>query len=104
MAYDGLAWALWKLGDFERAEQEFHSAIYWATVQGQPLAKFYSDLGWFYLDRSRWRDAIQAFESARDEAPDYFGNYWGIGKVLNELGNYAAASGALRTALEKAPP
>jgi tetratricopeptide (TPR) repeat protein/class 3 adenylate cyclase len=103
MAYDRLAWALWKLGDFERAEQEFRKAIYWAGRIGEPQGRFYADLGWFYVDRIRWRDALYAFESARDEDPEYFGNYWGIGRTLYEMGDYAAAADALRLALEKDP-
>jgi tetratricopeptide (TPR) repeat protein/class 3 adenylate cyclase len=103
MAHDGLAWALWKLGDFERAEREFGNAIYWAGRIGEPQGRFYADLGWFYLDRIRWRDALYAFESARDEDPEYFGNYWGIGRTLYEMGDYAAAADALRLALEKDP-
>jgi len=103
MAHDRLAWALWKLGDFERAEQEFRKAIYWAALNGEPQGRFYADLGWFYLDRIRWRDALYAFELARDEDPEYFGNYWGIGRTLYEMGDYVAAVDALRLALEKEP-
>jgi len=103
MAHAGLAWALLKLGDFERAEREYRNAIYWAGRIGEPQAKFYTYLGWFYVDRIRWRDALYAFESARDEDPEYFGNYWGIGRTLYEMGDYAAAADALRLALEKDP-
>jgi len=103
MAHNGLARALWKLDDFERAEQEFCSAIYWASSRNAPQAKLYRDLGWFYVDRVRWRDARYAFESARDEDPDHFVNYWGIGRTSYEMGDYAAAADALRLALEKEP-
>jgi tetratricopeptide (TPR) repeat protein len=103
MAHNGLAWALWKLGDHTQAEREFRSAIYWAGMHEQPQKKFYGDLGWFYLDCERWRDALNTFESARDEDPDYYRNYWGIGRALKEQGDYAAAADALRTALEKEP-
>lgn len=102
-AHDGLAWALWKLGDFPQAEEEFRRAIYWAGGQEQPEGKFYADLGWFYLDRERWQDAIYAFESARDENLDYFGNYWGIGKALMGMKDYRAAADSLRSALDKEP-
>jgi hypothetical protein len=46
---------------------------------------------------------LKAFEPARDEDPDYYGNYWGTGRALKELGDYAAAADALCTALEKEP-
>ena len=70
-------------------------------VRKEPLAKLYADLGWFYVDRARWSDALGAFESARDEDPDHFGNYWGIGRALYEMSDYAAAADALRVAQEK---
>jgi|GEM_PF-3604647 len=103
MAHDGLALGLWKLGEFGEAEKEFRSAIYFAGTHGQSQARFYNDLGWFYNDRRRWRDALRSFELARDEDPEYFGNYWGIGKALMGDGGYKTAAEALHTALEKEP-
>jgi tetratricopeptide (TPR) repeat protein len=68
-----------------------------------PCARFYTALGWFYVDVKRWFDALSAFESAKEEDPDYFGNYWGVGRTQYELGNYESAIDALRVALEKGP-
>ena len=117
MAHDGLAQALRRLGNvaeqegrtadanqyFAKAEREFRQAIYWAGVHEQPQAVFYTHLGWFYIDRERYTDALEAFYSARDEDPEFFGNYWGSGRALMGLGQFQAAANALRTALEKAP-
>jgi tetratricopeptide (TPR) repeat protein len=103
MGHDGLGLALWKLGDYQQAEREFRAALHWGRRHEQSTAKFYTDLGWFYADRTRFSDALGAFESARDEDPEYFGNYWGIGRVLYELGDYEGAENSLRTALAKKP-
>jgi tetratricopeptide (TPR) repeat protein len=101
MAHNGLGLALWRLGQFQEAEREFKKAIYWAGVNEQPQGRFYTNLGWFYLDSLQPRQALKAFESAKSEDPEYFGNYWGIGRVMHELGNNAAAVTALQVALEK---
>jgi class 3 adenylate cyclase/tetratricopeptide (TPR) repeat protein len=103
MAHNGLGKALWKLDVFDEAEKELWLAIKWAKRKGERLARFYTDLGWFYLSYSRLPDALSAFELARDEDPEHFGNYWGIGKVLYDQAKYATAEKALRTALEKEP-
>jgi tetratricopeptide (TPR) repeat protein len=103
MAHDGLGLALWKLGDYRQAEREFRSALHCGKRHERSTAKVYADLGWFYADRTRFPDALNAFESARDEDAEYFGNYWGIGLVLYELGDYEGAESSLRTALAKKP-
>jgi tetratricopeptide (TPR) repeat protein len=117
MAHDGLAQALHHLGSiteqegrvadadrcFLKAEQEFRQAIYWAGVREQPQAIFYTHLGWFYIDRKQYTDALEAFYSAMEEAPEFFGNYWGLGRALMGLGRFQPAASALRMALEKAP-
>jgi tetratricopeptide (TPR) repeat protein/GTPase SAR1 family protein len=95
-----LGTALWKLNDFENAEREFRSAIHSAERKKNPRAPFYTSLGWLYVDWRRWRDAINAFQSARDECPDFFGNHWGIGRAEFELGDYDLAAESLRRALE----
>jgi tetratricopeptide (TPR) repeat protein len=60
-----------------------------------------------YLDwikpNPHWPDAIKAFEAAKDEDPDYYGNYWGIGRALFELGEFGEASDALRRVFELKP-
>ena len=103
LAHNQLAWALWKSGDFTNAEREFRSAIYWAGVHQKPQAKLFTDLGWFFLDQKCFNDALFAFTSAKEEDPDYYGNYWGIGCTLKGLCDYIGASDALRIALEKEP-
>ncbi len=117
MAHDGLAQALSGLGSlaeqegrredadqsFTEAEREFHKGIYWAGVQGQPQVVFYTHLGWFYIDRERYTEALEAFQSAMDEDPDFFENHWGVGRALMGLRQFQPAANALRTALEKAP-
>jgi tetratricopeptide (TPR) repeat protein len=103
MARNGLACALWKLGYFEDAEREFRSAIDCAIVQEDATGKLFADLGWFLLDRERWHEALSAFKSACDEDTDNFANYWGMGRALMGLGDFAVAADVLRTALQKEP-
>jgi len=102
-AHNGLATALWKIGKILEAEKEFKQAIYWAGVQKQPQAKFYADLGSFYLACERWNKALEAFGSAKTEDPDYWGNYRGIGRAKMGLGHFCEAERAFRTALDRKP-
>ncbi len=117
MAHDGLALAAQGLARhaeetalhseaerlFTTAEHEFRSAVYWAGIRQDPQAIFYTHLGWLYVDRSRWGDALVAFGQAANEAPEYFGNYWGQGRALAGLNRWGDAARALSTALQKAP-
>ena len=86
-----------------QAEQYFKSAIYWAGVHAAPAARFYTALGWFYLDEKRCEEALSSFESAIGENPEHFSNYWGKGAALKCLGKYSKALDALNIALSKAP-
>jgi tetratricopeptide (TPR) repeat protein len=88
---------------FAQAEEEFRSAIHWAIINEQPRALFYSRLGWIYIERSRFSDALLAFQSAYGEAPDYFEAYWGSGRALAGLGQCGPAADALRSAIRRAP-
>ena len=117
MAHDGLARTLHGLGKsveqegktaeanqyFADAEREFHQAIYWAGVNEKSQAVFYTHLGWFCVDREQYTTALESFYSAMEEDPEFFGNYWGLGRALVGLGQFQAAANALRMALEKAP-
>jgi tetratricopeptide (TPR) repeat protein len=117
MARDGLAQALRGLASqaekeeramdaqalLADAERELHHAIFWAGRQGQQQAQFHTHLGWFYIDRERWRDALESFRRAMLENPDYWGNYWGQGHSLFGLGRFQEALNILHIALEKAP-
>jgi len=116
MAHDGLAAALQGLARraedlhddlaatrfLRAAERELRSAIYWAGVTQDSQAVFFTHLGWYYIDRKRWSDALSAFDQAADEVPDYFGNYWGKGRALVGLKQWQDAASALRAAQEKA--
>lgn len=84
------------------AEREFKSAIYWAGVANDREAVFFTHLGWFYIDRKRWDDALGAFDRAANEDPEYFGNYLGQGHTFVGLEQWADATRSLGTALEKA--
>ncbi len=44
--------------------------------------------------------AWHAFLQAQPECPEYFGNYWGIGRAKKELGRYTEEEKSLRKALE----
>jgi tetratricopeptide (TPR) repeat protein len=110
LALQGLAWRAEQSSDDAEAarllrmvEREFKSAIYWAEVAHGKRAIFFTHLGWFYVNRRRWTDALGAFEQATDESPEYFGNYWGKGRALVGLERWRDAACALRTALEKSP-
>jgi len=117
MAHDGLAQALNEMGTiaqqknqkkeanryFTEAEREFRQAIYRAEMSNQPQAIFFTNLGWFYVDRRRYATAIEAFEAALNEGSEFFGNYWGIGRAKTEQGQFQEAVNYLRIALEKAP-
>lgn len=86
-----------------QAERYFKSAIYWAGVNDAPVARFYTSLGWFYLDQRRYVEALSSFESATREDTEHFSNYWGKGCALKCLGRYSEALDALNVALSKAP-
>jgi tetratricopeptide (TPR) repeat protein len=117
MAHDGLAQAVRGLtrraeeaADHSEAarlavsaEREFKSAIRWAGVANDRSAIIFTHLGWFYVDRKRWRDALGAFDQAANKNPEHFGNYWGQGRAFVGLERWRDAARALRTALEKAP-
>jgi uncharacterized protein HemY len=81
------------------AENQIRRAIQWADEKNQPTARFHTLLGRLYIDwnisKPRWDDAIKAFETARGEDPDYYGNYWGIGRALSP-GNPFQESGEER--------
>lgn len=86
-----------------QAESEFRSAIYWAKIHAASIARFYTSIGWFYLDQERCEDALSSFDAAICEAPEFFANYWGRGATLQGLGRPEEAIAALETALAKAP-
>ena len=87
----------------QMAENHFRSAILWAERQLAPVARFYTSVGWFYLDQDRFAEALSSFDAAIREAPEHFSNYWGKGSTLQRLGRPAEAIVALETALAKAP-
>ena len=115
MAHDGLAQAL--RGQARRAEEsgdraeaarltslaecEFKSAAYWAGLGHQRQGVFFCHRGWFYVDAKRWHDAIDVFEQAATESPEYFESYWGKGCALMGLEQWHEAACALRTSLAK---
>ena len=117
MAHSWLATALRNLGNlakeegnkqeadrfFAEAVREFRQAIYWAGVQKQPQAVFYTNLGWLYINWEKYSDAVESFSSAAKESPEFFVNYWGLGKAQMALGQFQKAENALRKASEKAP-
>ena len=117
MAHDGLAQTFSALGTlaqqeerkgdarhyFAQSEREFLQAIYWAEAQDKPQAIFYANLGWFYLERQRHSEAIEAFELAMSEDFEFFGNYWGIGRAMLEMENFEDARYYLGIALDNAP-
>ena len=117
LAHDGFASTLHALGKiamheertsdanqhFIQSEKEYRQAAYWAGKKGQSKAIFYTHLGWFYIDRERYADAIKILSPAKEENPDYFGNYWGIGRAHMGLGQFQEARSAFRMALERAP-
>ena len=87
----------------KEAERDFKSAIHWAKVQQQPVAKIYASLSWFYLDQKHYEEAPASFDLAILENPDHFRNHEGRGTALCHLKRYPEALLALEQALEKAP-
>jgi tetratricopeptide (TPR) repeat protein len=102
-AHDQLALALIELGNFDAAERELKTAIYWARKAKSKLGIFYRDLGLLYIRWGRFKDAERAFEDSIREEPEKFANYWHLGETYFAQKNYKAAEQALLTALEKAP-
>jgi Tfp pilus assembly protein PilF len=100
LAHRGLAIALQNLGHATGAENSFKRALRWAKAKGGNLALFYTSLGWFYLSQSRWPEALNSFEEAMSEDPDYFGNHWGIAEAQAGLGWLVEAKQSLKRALE----
>jgi tetratricopeptide (TPR) repeat protein len=103
LAHDGLANALWKLGNLPEAEKQFKQAIYWAKIKSGRQVKFQTHLGRFYISCERWGDALKAFEAAKTEDPNFWEIYSGIGQAHMGLGNFSDAEKAFRTALDKKP-
>jgi Tfp pilus assembly protein PilF len=99
LAHRGLAIALQHLGESKKAEDSFKQALYWAKGKGGNLARFHTPLGVFYLSQKCWPEAIKSFEEAMKEAPDYYGNHWGIAKAQRELGRLREAKQSLECAL-----
>ena len=100
LAHRGLAIALQNLGQSKEAEDSFKRALRWAKAKGEDLALFHTSLGWFYLSQNRWPEAVNSFEEAMSEDPNYFGNHWGIAKAQDGLGKLVEAMRSLRRALE----
>jgi Tfp pilus assembly protein PilF len=100
LAHRGLAIALQNLGLSKEAEDSFKRALRWAKAKGGNLALFHTSLGWFYRSQNRWPEAVNSFEEAMSEDPDYFGNHWGIAKAQNGLGKLVEARQSLKRALE----
>ncbi len=100
IARRGRAIALQKLGRVSEAEAEFKHALWWAGCNEQSQAIFHTSLGEFYLETKRWPEAINSFQQAQKEFPDYFGNHWGIAKAQIGLGNFDKAEEAVQRALE----
>lgn len=104
MALAGLGQSLWKLGEKPQIiEKQFELALKSAKRKGQPTAYFKTLLGRFYLDYKKWPEAIACFNSAKEEDPEYFGNYWGLGQALFGSGRLADALTALRQATSIKP-
>src|SRR5512135_3219736 len=62
-------------------------------------AEAHYQLGCWYLDRSRYEEAIKEFKKAIYIKPDYPETYNGLGVCYDWKGDYAAASDAYRMAL-----
>jgi tetratricopeptide (TPR) repeat protein len=117
LAHDSLAYTLRLIGElaeqqgkhvyasrfFMNAEQEYQRAINYAREKEQPQARFYANLGWFYIARARYAEALLGFESALSENPDYWEHYWGVGSALFGLERFQSAADALRAASENSP-
>jgi tetratricopeptide (TPR) repeat protein len=103
LARAGFGRALWKIGELVEAEGQIILAIQWADYKDESSAQFYTLLGQFYLDCKRWSDAIKAFEAAKKQDPNYYGNYFGIGRALFERGDFIEAKSNLCGAFEHKP-
>lgn len=115
-AHDSLGHALSKVGElaeregkkgyaerfFAHAEREFRRAIDYTEME-QIAAMFYNHLGWFYIARGRYAEAVTAFKSAIARDIDFFDRYWGLGQALFYLEQFREAEESLLTALEKLP-
>jgi tetratricopeptide (TPR) repeat protein/energy-coupling factor transporter ATP-binding protein EcfA2 len=112
LAHEGLAFTLRLIGElaeqqgkqdyadrfFINSEQEYRDAINYAGEKEQPQTRFYANLGWLYISRARYADALSVFEAALTGNPDYWECHWGAGTALFNLGRFQSAADALRAA------
>lgn len=92
-----------KRGKYSDAKVVLQSTLDFAHRNQRHTAAIHTKSGWLFIQAQLWTDAIRAFKAARHEHPNYFANYWGIGRAEFELGNFENAAIALQMALEKKP-
>jgi Flp pilus assembly protein TadD len=79
MAYRGMGWAYYNLGELDRAKQAFEEA-----VRADPgMADAYNGLGWVWLQERRCDRAVPYFERAHALAPDFSDPQRGIEKCTS---------------------
>ena len=79
-AYQGLAGALFDLGDYDTATQTLREAL----TLSPDNAALLDDLGSALLAKGRIEEAIQAYENALAVEPDFADAHYHLGSVLSE--------------------
>jgi len=81
-AYLGIS--LWEQKRFKEAEKEFKHAEWWARnvpTTGYSPGKLFFEIGKFYLEFDRFKEAKFWYEKATEEEPRNFANWWGLAKA-----------------------
>jgi tetratricopeptide (TPR) repeat protein len=98
-AYEGLAWAYEKSGQFQAAEQTCQKAIklrpsYWGN---------YNRLGRFYMGRGDYKKAVPMFQRVIELTPDNRWGYTNLGVAYYHLDRFDEAAAMWRRTLEIRP-
>jgi tetratricopeptide (TPR) repeat protein len=87
------------LGQYDKAEQQFHLALRWNPQSAAAVL----GLGGLDLKRNRTEQAVSLLSKAAKLAPDAAKPYYLLGLADNRLGRYAEATAALEQAASRSP-
>lgn len=97
--YDALADSYWSLREYQKAEDNYNSAVEFAPDK----AWVWNNRGYFLKQKKRYHDAIPDFEKAIELSPDWASPYNYLGHSYNSLKQYDKSLPLLEKAVELAP-